>query len=176
MLPVEKYSRREEVTNVVSSTNVTHVPYRNHEASSEKLWFVRSLYQNLSQIGKKITTACWCHFMTPCQVSGISHKFWIYRNLETKFLNVFSRSRTPRCLEFIAISCMGPKHAPQGHIYDFSTHFGALDHVPVVQIWMVHIKCLENSVIVQKCPNEPWITPNFNTTLLLIHVAYRKIF
>ena len=115
LIPVasKKYARQEEATNVVSSTKVTHVPYRNHEASSEKLWFVRTLYKNLSQIGKKITTACWCHFMTPCQVSWISDKFLIYRNLETKFLNVSGRSTTPRCLKFIPISCMGPKHAPK---------------------------------------------------------------
>ena len=30
-----------------------HVPYRNHVASCEKLWFVRSLYQNLAQMGQK---------------------------------------------------------------------------------------------------------------------------
>ena len=28
----------------------------------------------------------------------------------------------------------GTKACTQGHIYDFSTHFGALEHVPVVQI------------------------------------------
>ena len=31
-----------------------HVPYRNHHACCEKLWFVRSLYPNLPQIGQKI--------------------------------------------------------------------------------------------------------------------------
>ena len=30
-----------------------HIPYRNHEASCEKLWFVRSLYPNLPQMGQK---------------------------------------------------------------------------------------------------------------------------
>ena len=50
----KKYVSQEEATNVLSSTKVTHVPYRNHEASSEKLWLVRSLYQNLAQIGKKL--------------------------------------------------------------------------------------------------------------------------
>ena len=29
-----------------------HVPYRNHHASCEKLWFVRSLYPNLPQMGQ----------------------------------------------------------------------------------------------------------------------------
>ena len=30
------------------------VPYRNHHACCEKLWFVRSIYPNLPQIGQKI--------------------------------------------------------------------------------------------------------------------------
>ena len=29
---------------------------------------------------KNITVACWCHVMTPCQVSWFSGVFWIYRN------------------------------------------------------------------------------------------------
>jgi hypothetical protein len=37
MLHLEKKSRQEEATIVISSTKVTHVPYRNHEASCEKL-------------------------------------------------------------------------------------------------------------------------------------------
>ena len=31
-----------------------HVPYRNHHAAFEKLWFVRSLYPNQPQMGQKI--------------------------------------------------------------------------------------------------------------------------
>ena len=30
-----------------------HVPYRNHHACCEKLWFVRRLYPNLPQMGQK---------------------------------------------------------------------------------------------------------------------------
>ena len=36
---------------IVSSPKVA-VPYRKHEACCEKLWFVRSLYQNLPQMGQ----------------------------------------------------------------------------------------------------------------------------
>ena len=31
-----------------------HIPYRNHHACCEKLWFVRRLYPNLPQMGQKI--------------------------------------------------------------------------------------------------------------------------
>ena len=34
----------------------------------------------------------------------------------------------------------------QGHKFDFSTSLYAPEHVHVVQIWIVHIKCLENPV------------------------------
>ena len=38
---------------IVSSPKVG-VPYRNHHACCEKLWFVRSIYPNLPQMGQKI--------------------------------------------------------------------------------------------------------------------------
>jgi hypothetical protein len=38
---------------------------------------------------------------------------------------------------------MGPKQGTQGHKYLFSTHFGDTKHVPLVQIWIMHIKCLQ---------------------------------
>ena len=53
---------------------------------------------------------------------------------KTKFLNLFGRATAPTCLNFIPISCMGPRNSPQGHTCDFSTNFGALEHVLVVQI------------------------------------------
>ena len=40
----------------------------------------------------------------------------------------------------------------------------------VVQIWIMHIKCLENPVNIWKCPNEPRKIPKLNTTLLLFYV------
>ena len=49
-------------------------------------------------------------------------------------------------LNSFSFRSMGPKHAPQGHMYIFSSHFGALEHVFVVRIWIMDIKCLENSI------------------------------
>ena len=34
----------------------------------------------------------------------------------------------------------------QGHRFDFSTNLYALEHVHVVQIWIMHLKCLQNQV------------------------------
>ena len=44
-------------------------PYRNHEASCEKLWFATSLYPNLPQMGHFFTMSFSCHSMIACQVS-----------------------------------------------------------------------------------------------------------
>ena len=41
---------------------------------------------------------------------------------------------------------MGPKHATKDIDLIFSTNLYALEHLHVVQIWIMHIKCLENPV------------------------------
>ena len=44
----------------------------------------------------------------------------------------------------------------------------------VVQIWIMHVKCLQNQVNVLKCPNEPQKIQKVNTTLLLFYVDTRN--
>ena len=90
-----------------------HIPSWSHEPSWGKPRDARSLYQSLSQFSQKFTTSCWCHVMTPCQVSWFSGVFWIYRNSKPKFLNLSGRATTPRCLNFILICCMGPRNSPK---------------------------------------------------------------
>ena len=93
---------------------------------------------------KKFTTTCWCHLMIPCQVSWILDNFWMYRNLETKF-SMFAAE--PWCQgnwnSFPFLACYLKMH-PRTHM--FLTHFGALEHVHVVEMWIMQIKCLENTV------------------------------
>ena len=84
--------------------------------------------------------------MTPCHISWFSGVFWIYKNFKTKLLNVLGRTTMPRYLNFIPISCMGPRFT-RGHTCDFSTNFGAWEHVLVVQIWIMHIKCPETQLM-----------------------------
>ena len=98
-----------------------YVPSRNHEPSWGKLRFARSLHQSLSQFGQKITAACSCHVMRPCQVSWFSGVFWNYGNWKTKFLNLSGRATTPRCLNFTPISCMGPRNSPKDTHVIFQT-------------------------------------------------------
>ena len=88
-----------------------HVPYRNHHACCEKLWFVRSLYPNLFQMGHKIYHG----MLMPLHDSMPS--FMNFRRVldllefKTRHLNVCGRVTVAGCLTFIPISCMGPKHA-----------------------------------------------------------------
>ena len=63
-------------------------PTENHHACCEKLRFVRSIYPNRPKWDNVCTTASWCRSMIACQVSWISDKFWIYKNLKTSHLNV----------------------------------------------------------------------------------------
>ena len=67
------------------------------------------------------------------------------------------QSTVRRCLKFIPISCMGPKHAPKGQIFDFSTNLYALEHVHIVQIWIMHINALKTQLMhknIQKNPEK----------------------
>ena len=43
----------------------------------------------------------------------------------------------------------------QVHTYDFSNNFGALEHVIVVQIWIMHIKCPKTQVMYKKGETSP---------------------
>ena len=98
-----------------------HIPSRNHEPSWEKLWLARTLYQSLTQFGQKNYRSMLvpCHDTMPSFI--ISAVFWNYRNLKTKFLNLSGRATTPKCLNFIPISCMGPRNSPRDTHVVFQT-------------------------------------------------------
>ena len=67
-----------------------------------------------------------------------------------------------RCLKFIPISCMGPKHEPKDTYFIFSTNLYALEHVHVVQIWIMHINALKTQLMhknVQTNPKNSHNTP-----------------
>ena len=59
------------------------------------------------------------------------------------------------CLTFIPISCMGPKHATKDTHLSFSTHFYALEHVHVVQIWIMHINALKTQLMHKNVQTNP---------------------
>ena len=91
-----------------------HVPYRNHHACCEKLWFVRSLYPNLPQMGQTFY-----HGMLMPLHDGMPSFMNFTRVLDLlEFKNQASQcfagnQRCPVVRIFIPIPCMGPKHAPK---------------------------------------------------------------
>ena len=73
------------------------------------------------------------------------------QELKTQVSQSFRPSDDAQMFEFHShITCMGPGNSPQGHTCDFSTNFGALEHVLVVQIWIMHIKCPETQLMFEK--------------------------
>ena len=88
-----------------------HVPYRNHHTCCEKLWFVRSLYPNLTQMGQ-----IFYHGMLMPLYDSMPSLMNFRRVLDllefkNQVSNVCGRVTVAVCLTFIPISRMGPKHA-----------------------------------------------------------------
>ena len=65
---------------------------------------------------------------------------------KTGYLNVLPAINSALVFEFHSHILHGTYNVAQGHTCDFSTNFSALEHVLVDQIWIMHIKCLENLV------------------------------
>ena len=60
----------------------------------------------------------------------------------------------------------------QGHMFEFSTNLYALEHVHVVQIWIMHINALKTQLMHKNVQTN---TAKIDTTLLLFYVDTRKI-
>ena len=58
-------------------------------------------------------------------------------------------------LAFIPISCMWPKHATKDTYFNFSTNLYALEHVHVVQIWIMHINALKTQLMHKNVQTNP---------------------
>ena len=123
-----------------------HVPYRNHHACCEKLWFVRSLYPNLPQMGQ-----FFYHGMLTLLHDSMPSFMNFRRVLDLlEFQNQVSQCLRPsdggRVFEVHSHLFHGTYACNQRHIFVFSTSLYALEHVHVVQIWIMRIKCLGNPV------------------------------
>ena len=126
------------------------VPSWNHEPSWGKLWFARSLYQSLSQFGQKI----YHNMLVPCHDTMPS--FMIFRGvlewqeLKNQVSQYFWPSHDAQMFEFHSHFLHGTYKFTQRHTCDFSTNFSALQHVLVVQIWIMHIKYTETQLMYKK--------------------------
>ena len=79
----------------ISNLNYAHkgvtFPLRTTSLLERSSGLQEAYTKTCSNSAKNFTTALWCHDMTPWQVSLFSGKFWIYKNLKNKFLNVSGR-------------------------------------------------------------------------------------
>ena len=150
----KKNKAGEDSVRMLFRTRRWHVPSRNHEPSWEKLRFARSLYQSLSQFGQKITTACWRHVMTPCQFRDFQPCFG-FTGIKNQVSQSFRPSHDAQMFEFHSHFLHGSYKFTQGHTCDFSTNFGALEHVLVVQIWIMHIKCPKTQLMHKNVQTNP---------------------
>ena len=67
----------------------------------------------------------------------------------------FRPSHATQMFEFHSHLLHGTYKYTQGHTCDFSTNFGALEHVLVVQIRIMHIKCAETQLMYKKGQTNP---------------------
>ena len=91
-----------------------HVPYQNHQACCEKLWFVRSLYPNLPQMGQNLYHGMLMplhdrmpSFMNFRRVLDLLE----FKNQASQHLA--SNQTLPWCLNFSPICFMGPRNSPK---------------------------------------------------------------
>ena len=111
-----------------------HVPFRNHHACCEKLWFVRSLFPNLPQMGQKIY-----HDMLMPLHDRMPSFMNFRRVLDLlEFKNQVSQCLRPsdncRVFEIHSYFLHGTSACIEGRIFDFSTNLYALEHVHVVEL------------------------------------------
>ena len=119
-----------------------NVPYRNHRACCEKLWFVRSISPNLPQMGQKNYHGM---FM-PLHDSMPS--FMNFRRgldlLEFKnqvYISMFAAEWRWQGVwhSFSFLSWDLIKRATKDTYLNFSTNLYALEHVVAIQIWIMHM-------------------------------------
>ena len=127
-----------------------HIQSRNHEPSWGKLWFARSSHQSLSQFGQKNYRS----MLVPCHETMPSFMIFTLvlelQELKNQVSQSFWPSHDAQMFEFHSHLLHGTYKFTQGHKCDFSNNFGALEHVLVVQIWIMHIKCPETQLMYKK--------------------------
>ena len=145
MLTLGKNWNREEATDIVSSRKVKHsLPKPSH------LLIEALVYEKLIPKPAPNGTKIYHGMLMPLHDSMPS--FMNFRQLLDllEFKNQASQcfARHQRCHgvwnSFLFLAWDLSMH-PRTQIW-FSTNLNALEHVHVVQIWIMHIKCIENSV------------------------------
>ena len=117
-----------------------HVPSQNHEPSWGKLRFARSLHQSMSQFGQKNYRS----MFVPCHDTMASFMIFVHvldlQELKNQVSQSFRPSHDAQMFEFHSHFLHGTYKFTQRHTCDFWTNFGALEHVLVFKIWIMHTK------------------------------------
>ena len=130
-------------------------PYRNHHACCEKLWFVRSLYPNLPQIGQ-----IFYHGMLMPLHDSMPSFMYFRRVLDLlEFKNQASQrfagnQQCPGVWNSFPFLACGLSMQPR-HIFDFSTNLYALEHVHVVLIRIMHTNALKTQLMHKNVQTNP---------------------
>ena len=121
-------------------------PTENHHACCEKLRFVRSIYPNLPQRGQNLYHG----MLMPLHDSMPS-----FMNFRRVLDLLEFKNEVYQCFPCNQ-RCHGVRKSFPFLAWDLSMHprtkiwffmnLYALEHAHVVQIWIMHIKCIENSV------------------------------
>ena len=121
-------------------------PTENHHACCEKLWFVRSIYPNLPEMGQKNY-----HGMLMPLHDSMPSFMYFRRVLDLlEFKNQASQcfvgnQRCPGVWNSFPFSCMGPKHAPKDTDLIFNQFICTGACACSSNLNYAH-KCIENSV------------------------------
>ena len=98
------------------------------------LWFVRSLYQNLPQMGQNVYHNMLVPFHDSIPSFMNFRRVWDLLEFQNQVSERLRPSHDAELFEIQSNFLHGTEACTHGHIYDFTAHFGALEHVHVVQI------------------------------------------
>ena len=140
-------------------------PTENHHACCEKLQFVKSIYPKLPQMGQNLYHS----MLMPLHDSMPS--FMNFRRVldllefENQASQCFAgNQQCPGVWNSFPFLAWDLSIHPRTQIW-VSTNLYALEHVHVVQIWIMHINALKTQLMHKKCPNEPRKITKIHTTL-----------
>ena len=80
----------------------------------------------------------------------ISRQVLNLQEFKNQVSHCFRPSHDTQMFEFHSHFLHGTYKFTQGHTCDFSTNFGALEHVLVVEILIMHIKCPKTQLMYKK--------------------------
>ena len=113
-----------------------------------------------SQIGLQI----YHNMLVPCHGTKPSSIIFMrvldLQELKNQVSQSFRLSNDTQMFEFYSHFLHGTYKFTQRHTCDFSSNFGALEHVLVVQIWIMHIKCPETQLM-HKNSKRTWNNSKF---------------